>query len=203
MKPLESFADRAWLAWHSLPRDERGKPPSMAAVERSVTPPLSNGTLQKIFNETKKSPGRQPTQEQLAKALQADFNWLIRNLPGAPAPTPTGPVPSRHVEYGIHDALATMAGKAIAAGGAGAIVTPSNPLEAAVLTLIEQLSAETIEEVMTAAKGHEHEKPAHHWGRELTEREHARRRLVPPKPKAKAKAKKPLAADPVKRRRAG
>lgn len=189
VKPLEGFSDRAWLAWHSLPRDARGKPPSMSSVEQSVKPPLSNGTLQKIFNETKKGPGRPETQELLALALRADFDWLIRNKPGSTAPLPTGPVPSRYAEYGIPDALADMADKALAAGGAGSIVTPSNPLEAAVQTLIEDLSRETIAEVMASAKGHEHEKPAHHWGRVLRENEHARR----------SRAREVTAAAPKKR----
>lgn len=175
-----SFADRAWLAFHALPR-VRGRSPSYASVERSVTPALANGTLNKIFSEERyRDVPKVALAERIARALQCDFDWLTLRAE-TPVPTPSGPVPSRHSTFGlpIEETAAVHA-------------TPANPFEAAAETLADKISAEVIAAVRAEAAGHEHERPALHWGRILVDREEARRAArstsEAPIPKTKRKA---------------
>lgn len=171
------LADLVWLAWHSLPREKRGKPPTKAKVEKSVNPPIANGTLNKIFSGVKRSLDLE-TAVRLGRALHVSTEWLAGG--DGPDPIPTGPVPNRLIEYGI-DPAHEAAVRTIAAGGVDAILAPRNQLEAAVQTLLLDLSPETISEVRAEFAGQEDDKPAHHWGRILRDREATRRTAALPK----------------------
>lgn len=87
---LPSLADRAWHAWHCLPRDSRGKPPSRASLEKPVG--LSYATLSKIMLGEREDPGFAQL-KLIAKALQCDVNWLADG--DGPAPRTTLPIPPR------------------------------------------------------------------------------------------------------------
>lgn len=192
MRKPENLADRLWLAWHALPRGKRGKPPTKAEVERSVDPPISNGTLNKIFSEEKLSVELE-TAKRLAHAFHVSVDYVSGEeaaLVPSSLPTPTGPVPDRRAEYGIVDTLADMAAKADALGGAAALVAPRNMFEAAVQTLVDELSPEAIAKVADEARGAENSKPAHHWGARLRSVESELRALGRGKPAPKQKRKK-------------
>jgi len=85
-----SFADRAWLAYHSLPRSKKGKPPSYRSLEDAVA--LSNGTISRIMLGEREDHGYE-TKTALARVLCVSAEWLAEGR-GEP-PTPTGPVPPR------------------------------------------------------------------------------------------------------------
>jgi hypothetical protein len=185
------LADLVWLAWHSLPREKRGKPPAKAKVEKSVEPPIANGTLNKIFSGVKRSLDLD-TAVRLGRALHVSPEWLGGG--DGPDPIPTGPVPDRLVEYGI-DPAHEAAVRTVAAGGVDAVLAPRNQLEAAVQTLLLELDPEIIAEARAEFAGKEDDRPAHHWGRLLRDREQARR--------ARLKAKKrPPRRQPTPKRKA-
>lgn len=96
MQPVDELADRIWLAWHALPRDERGRPPSFASVEQSKE--ISNGTLQKICSG-KRLGIEAATLSKIAQALGVSADWLLTGA-GEP-PRPTGHVTDRHREYNL------------------------------------------------------------------------------------------------------
>lgn len=82
-------ADRAWLAYHCLPRDEKGRLPALTALEKTVK--LGRGTLSRFF-----SGERIPTPKNLEKAaaaLQVPSAWLA--FGEGHAPRLTGPLPPR------------------------------------------------------------------------------------------------------------
>jgi hypothetical protein len=81
------FAERAWLAWHSLPRDENGKPPTRRSLE--VNYGLSQAVVSRLFGGYIKTVEAQ-TLIKLARALHVDPTWLATGV--AKAPTPTGPM---------------------------------------------------------------------------------------------------------------
>lgn len=64
---------RAHWALHCLPRDERGRLPTVRDVERSQG--LTNARLQKVLSGETKSPTTE-TLRALAKALGCPFEWL-------------------------------------------------------------------------------------------------------------------------------
>lgn len=89
-RPVSDLADRAWLAYHSLPRDEKGRPPSRRKVEQSNELPPS--VLSKLFTGERKSVDAS-TLFKLAKAFGVSATWL-QTGEGDP-PLPTGRVPPR------------------------------------------------------------------------------------------------------------
>lgn len=89
MRDDETFNGRAWLAYHSLPRDKKkGTPPARSTLEQAHG--LSNAQLTKVFNGAGATTATLP---RIAAALNVSQDWLITGV-GAP-PTPTGPVPPR------------------------------------------------------------------------------------------------------------
>lgn len=88
------IADRVWLALHALPRDERGKPPSLRSLADKGG--FDASALTKLFKE-ERTPQAQMTG--IAEALGVSLDWLLRGI-GA-SPKPTGPVPSRRIESGL------------------------------------------------------------------------------------------------------
>lgn len=84
-----TVAERAWWAYHCLPRDKRGKPPAATRLESSVG--LGRGTLGRLF-----SGERVPIPENLEKAataLEVTSAWLT--FGEGVAPSLTGPLPPR------------------------------------------------------------------------------------------------------------
>lgn len=83
----KTFSERAWLAYHSLPRRKSGKPPSQSELEEQYG--LNKATFYKVFVR-----GRQvsiDTLPKLASALNVSVEWLTTGR-GDP-PTPSGYVP--------------------------------------------------------------------------------------------------------------
>jgi hypothetical protein len=89
MLQLPTLADRVWFAYHCLPRDERGEPPSMRSLEKSVG--LHEGTLSKLLAGAKDH--RRQTFAKIATALRVSEHWL--DYGGNDGPVPTGIVPPR------------------------------------------------------------------------------------------------------------
>ena len=87
---MHSLADRAWLAYHALPRTRRGKPPSYRSLEDAAG--LSNGTISRVMLGEREDHGYE-TKLALAKVLQVPVTWLAEGV-GEP-PKPTGTVPPR------------------------------------------------------------------------------------------------------------
>lgn len=90
MQPTETVSDRAWLAYHSLPRDSAGKPPKRVDLERAHG--LPQALFSKLFRGARVSFSMK-TWKAIASALQVSLDWLV-NGDGEP-PSPTGPVPER------------------------------------------------------------------------------------------------------------
>jgi hypothetical protein len=88
---LPTLADRAWYAYHCLPRDRRGKLPSVRELERDHA--LAQATLAHIFTG-RRALHRSDTAPKIAKALRASESWL-RGDAGARGPTLTGMLPPR------------------------------------------------------------------------------------------------------------
>ncbi len=89
----QTLADRAWLAYHALPRDSRGRPPSRRSLERAHV--LPGATLAKLFGGFKETV-EGANVSRLARALGVSSEWLFEGT-GA-APVPTGPVPMRQFD---------------------------------------------------------------------------------------------------------
>jgi transcriptional regulator with XRE-family HTH domain len=85
-----SFADRAWLAYHSLPRTKRGKPPSYRSLEDAAG--LSNGTISRVMLGEREDHSYE-TKTAIARVLAVSTEWLAEGR--GEAPTPTGAVPPR------------------------------------------------------------------------------------------------------------
>lgn len=86
----DAFLDRAWLAWHSMPRQPNGRPPSWRGIELDHR--LAEGTFSKMFKGERREHAL-PMYERLARALGCDVLWLVHGV-GSP-PEPSGPVPPR------------------------------------------------------------------------------------------------------------
>lgn len=85
---LDTLAERAWLAWHSLPRGPKGDPPGWKGLEAEHGVP--GATFSKMFSGKRAEP-RGTTVAAMARALHVDAAWLQFGQ-GEP-PKPTGPVP--------------------------------------------------------------------------------------------------------------
>lgn len=86
----DTLADRAWLAYHSLSRNSRGKPPSQKSLEEAHD--LSRATLSKTFSG-ERTQHRADTLHAMAEALGVSADWLLKGE--GEAPVATGPVPPR------------------------------------------------------------------------------------------------------------
>lgn len=85
-----AFLERAWLAWHSMPRRASGKPPSWRSIELEHN--LAEGTFSKMFKGHRREHGL-AMYERLARALRTEVLWLVHGI--GMAPKPSGPVPPR------------------------------------------------------------------------------------------------------------
>ncbi len=90
--PVNDLADRVWLAYHALPRDAKGRPPSRRKVE--IENNLPRSIFSKLFTDERGSIGGASTVK-LAKALAVSTDWLLTGE--GTGPTPTGHVPPRCV----------------------------------------------------------------------------------------------------------
>lgn len=90
MSEHETLADRAWLAWHSLPRDEKGEPPGWKGLEAEHGVP--GATFSKVFSGKRTEP-RSSTVEAMARALRVSPEWLQFGRGQPPQPTEPVPVP--------------------------------------------------------------------------------------------------------------
>ena len=88
---LATLADRVWFAYHCLPRDAKGNPPSYVSLERPWK--LPNGTLSRVVYAERKDL-RGMTLGLIAKALNVKLDWLM-NGGRVDRPVPTGTVPPR------------------------------------------------------------------------------------------------------------
>lgn len=179
----ETLNDRVWYAFHCLQR-VRGKPPAATAVEAQHD--ISRGTLSRLFKGDRKTVDNE-TLAKLATALNVTTDWLSRGI--GERPKLTGAIRPRDERYEELDP-STWVEKSIAAGG---LTIPTNNFQAAVATLFNELSVETIRAVAAEAVGHENERPAHHWGARLHEVERASRsasRSDDEAPKKRATTKK-------------
>jgi DNA-binding Xre family transcriptional regulator len=69
----QTLADRAWVAYHALPRDERGRLPSYRSLELAHGLPLA--VLSKLFNG-ERTTVESDTLAKLATALAVSPGWL-------------------------------------------------------------------------------------------------------------------------------
>ncbi|MEP7119463.1 MAG: hypothetical protein ABJE95_00915 [Byssovorax sp.] len=89
----EPIANRVWLAYHSLPRDAKGRPPSRRQVE--IENDLPRSILSKLFTDERQTV-EAVTVMKLSRALAVTADWLLSGA-GEP-PQPTGPVPPRKLD---------------------------------------------------------------------------------------------------------
>lgn len=86
----ESFADRAWYAYHCLPRTRRGKPPSYNSLEEKHG--ISTGTISRAMLGDREEFSK-TTLEKLARALNVSVGWLVEGV--GDQPVLTGQIPPR------------------------------------------------------------------------------------------------------------
>lgn len=90
---LPSLADRAWYAYHCLPRDDSGKLPTFKDLEEGTKPAIAYGTLSHVMSG-RRSHHRADTFPLMARALKCSEAWL-RGEDGARGPVLTGMLPPR------------------------------------------------------------------------------------------------------------
>jgi transcriptional regulator with XRE-family HTH domain len=73
---FSTIAQRAWFAWHCLPRTEKGQPPPIAQLERDHG--LSHAQLRKLVMGLSKRPSYS-TLTRAAQALACAPEWLGDN----------------------------------------------------------------------------------------------------------------------------
>lgn len=162
--PLETRVDRAWYAWHCLPRQHTGEPHSEDWLRGQVEPAISKGLIGRAMRE-ERDPKLQ-TWERIADALGVSRMWLIHG--NGDRPKLSGQLRDRVEFYG----LKTLAHDA-----------PSrNPLEEAIGALVGLIGQETIDGARETFAGREHERPSMVWVTVLTRAEHARRGTPKRKP---------------------
>jgi len=86
---FSTIAQRAWFAWHCLPRNDKGQPPSINQLERDHG--FSHAALRKVIMGRAPRPGY-TTLVKAAEALRCDAGWLGSNE--GPAPVCSWPVPA-------------------------------------------------------------------------------------------------------------
>lgn len=85
-----TMGQRVWFAWHCLPRDDRGEPPTLRSLE--VAHGLANGTLHKLTWDLLKRPGYERLTK-VCEALGVTPEWLQTGR--GPGPVASWPVPPR------------------------------------------------------------------------------------------------------------
>lgn len=88
---LPTLADRAWYAYHCLPRSGAGKLPTFKELEVSVG--IAYGTLSHVM-KGRRSQHQHETFREMARALRVSEAWLHGD-DGARGPTLTGMLPPR------------------------------------------------------------------------------------------------------------
>jgi transcriptional regulator with XRE-family HTH domain len=94
---LPTLADRAWYAYHCLPRDRNGKPPTFKELEAAEQLPYS--TLSHVMSG-RRSQQRHETFAKIARALRVTEAWL-RGEAAEHGPTLTGEWPPRPGTGGV------------------------------------------------------------------------------------------------------
>jgi len=89
----QTLADRAWRAYHSLPRDSAGKPPTLKDLELSTDPPLGNATLSRLMRGEREE-FHPDTFRRIVLVLNTSEAYLL-GQPGARAPALSGMMPPR------------------------------------------------------------------------------------------------------------
>lgn len=93
MTIFSTTGHRVWFAWHCLPRNARGEPPTLRSLERAHG--LTNGTLHKALWDIAPRPGIQRA-EQIASSLGVTTDWLYYGRGAGPSATwPIVPRPER------------------------------------------------------------------------------------------------------------
>ena len=87
---MSSLAERAWFAYHCLPRGKRNKPPPYRQLEQQVG--LTNGTFSRLFLGERERPEPE-TVVGIAKVLGVTLDWLLTGK--GDGPKPVGIVPPR------------------------------------------------------------------------------------------------------------
>lgn len=72
--PLDTLAQRVWFAWHCLPRQKDGFPPSWRGLEMANQ--LPNGVFSKILSGSRQTV-EAATFQKLARALAVPVLWLL------------------------------------------------------------------------------------------------------------------------------
>jgi transcriptional regulator with XRE-family HTH domain len=78
---FSTISQRAWFAWHCLPRTDKGQPPPISQLERDNG--LSHAQLRKIVMGLSKRPSYS-TLTRAAQALGCAPEWLADNEGGGP-----------------------------------------------------------------------------------------------------------------------
>ncbi len=87
--PGETFSDRAWYAWHCLPRDDEGSPPSPRPWGK--THGVDPSAIGRLF-KGERGMGVDVTRK-FAEGLGVSLDWLVSGK--GEAPVLTGPLPPR------------------------------------------------------------------------------------------------------------
>lgn len=88
-----TIAERAWFAWHCLPRNRRNKPPAIRKLE--LAHGLANAALRKVIYGQTARPAYDSVLK-MAAALNCSPQWLVANEgPGPLASTFVEPPPAR------------------------------------------------------------------------------------------------------------
>ena len=153
--PLGTFAERAWYAYHCLPRGRRGKPPSID----SLLGRPRRAMLTRLFRGERTDP-RHATREILAEVLKVPPECLDYGK-GDP-PTLTGPY-----KCNIDLCLDKNADWARRFEAIGVEEDSVNNFALAALWYRERLSTAAIEEVAAQAKGQENRVTREEWARRL------------------------------------
>lgn len=69
-------AERVWHAYHCLPRNEKGMPPSVRSLEHMYK--IAHGTLNKLYEgRAKLERTNHDRVERIARALDTTVDWLL------------------------------------------------------------------------------------------------------------------------------
>ena len=157
--PLETFAQRAWYAYQCLPRDERGRPPTLGEVVGNER----RSMLSKFFKGHRSDP-RQDTRVWMAEALKVPRAWLDYGE-GVP-PKLTGPYRRMPIDKSVKEEDPEEWVKKYEAIGGVPKGIPNN-FQIAVLFFRERLDTRVMAEVAREAHGQEDTKTPEEWGRRL------------------------------------
>lgn len=196
----EGIQDRAWLAWHSLPR-ARGRPPGREKLE--IDHELPRDLLTQLFDGSR-TYVRDDVLPRLAAALATTPQYLKRGT-GAP-PTPTGPVPPRRDRHAHRSTSALALLQPQMLGTVSEVtdvpaVTPMTPFDVAVEQMRDDLTPKDIgaarkiagdTDSVEVAKATLQQVQRTRWREEqqrLLAEARERKRPTPPKPSGERKRK--------------